>query len=57
MNRTKLMDAIVEKFKTSPHYIKEQQLTEAMRYMSDANLITFANEIGVNTDELFEGRK
>lgn len=53
MDRTKLIEAILEKFRTNPHYLQEQQLTEALRYMSDSQMVMYANEIGVNTDILF----
>lgn len=53
MNRNKIITAIRESFKASPYYVQEAIVVDALKWMSDGNLIAFANEIGVNTDELF----
>lgn len=54
MDRTKLVNAIVEKFRQSNPLAQESLLVEALRRISsDTNLIAFAMELGIDTDVLF----
>jgi len=53
MDRQKLIDAIVEKFRNSNPLAQQTLLVEALRRISDPNLIVFAIDNGINTDVLF----
>lgn len=45
MNRTKVIEAIMKQAEGKSEY-----LNEALRYLSDTNLLAFALEAGIDTD-------
>lgn len=52
MNRQRLFDAIWLEYKNRTSTGKEQILVEALKTMSDSNLIMFAQDIGIDTDKI-----
>lgn len=53
MDRMKLIEAIVDQMKKSPHVFNADSFREAFKRIPDADLLVFANDIGVDTDKLF----
>lgn len=50
MNRTKLMDAIMEQYEKLNPVVQKVVLRETLKHIPDMSLIAFAQEIGIDTD-------
>ena len=50
MNRKKIIDAIIEK--RGRNWSTEDALRHALKYLSDTNLISFAQDLEINTDAI-----
>lgn len=56
MNRKKLLEAIDARFKGDANSERTATLHEGIRHLSDADLVVFAQNIGIDTDELLQGK-
>lgn len=53
MDRTKLIEALKIEFRKVYPHVQEAMFLESLKRVADADLVVFANEVGVDTDKLF----